>query len=209
MIGSIILLMELLFSFLAMVMYFLSVRGYKNTLNYGRIAYHGMAILVIISAALLWRAILTHSYEYKYVYDYSSSDLSIGFLLSTFWGGQEGSFMLWLLLSSIIGLVLQSYSSKRGDLEQRVMAVFALSTTFLLVMVSPAFKNPFGFIWADPTFIDIKNINSAFLSMPFLQNFIFSDGQTNQQFVKMSSELYAGLTSAGISVNQFIINGKG
>ncbi|HKI77005.1 MAG TPA: cytochrome c-type biogenesis CcmF C-terminal domain-containing protein [Ignavibacteriaceae bacterium] len=209
MVGSIVLSFALLCSLLAMVMYFLNYKGYKNTLNYGRIAYHAMAMLVIVAAALLWHAILTHSYEYKYVYDYSSSDLPLGFLISTFWGGQEGSFMLWLLLSSIIGIVLQSYSSKRGDLEPRVMAVFTLATTFLLVMVSPMFKNPFTYIWSDPMFIDIKNVNASLLSMPFLQNFIYSDGQTNQQFVKMTSDLYASLTSAGISVNQFIINGKG
>ena len=209
MIGSIVLSLALLSSLIAMVMFFLNYRGYKNTLNYGRIAYHAMAMLVIVGAALLWHAILTHSYEYKYVYDYSSNDLSLGFLLSTFWGGQEGSFMLWLLLSSIIGIVLQSYSSKRGDLEPRVMAVFTLATTFLLVMVSPMFKNPFAFIWADPTFVDIKNVNSAMLSLPFLQNFIYSDGQTKQQFVKMTADLHASLASAGISVNQFIVNGKG
>ncbi|HKJ80994.1 MAG TPA: cytochrome c-type biogenesis CcmF C-terminal domain-containing protein [Ignavibacteriaceae bacterium] len=209
MIGSIVLSLALLSSLIAMVMFFLNYRGYKNTLNYGRIAYHAMAMLVIVGAALLWHAILTHSYEYKYVYDYSSNDLSLGFLLSTFWGGQEGSFMLWLLLSSIIGIVLQSYSSKRGDLEPRVMAVFTLATTFLLVMVSPMFKNPFAFIWADPTFVDIKNVNSAMISLPFLQNFIYSDGQTKQQFVKMTADLHASLASAGISVNQFIVNGKG
>jgi cytochrome c-type biogenesis protein CcmF len=209
MIGSIVLSLALLSSIIAMVMFFLNYRGYKNTLNYGRVAYHAMAMLVIVGAALLWHAILTHSYEYKYVYDYSSNDLSLGFLLSTFWGGQEGSFMLWLLLSSIIGIVLQSYSSKRGDLEPRVMAVFTLATTFLLVMVSPMFKNPFAFIWADPTFVDVKNVNSAMLSLPFLQNFIYSDGQTKQQFVKMTANLHASLTSAGISVNQFIVNGKG
>lgn len=209
MIGSIVLSLALLSSIIAMVMFFLNYRGYKNTLNYGRVAYHAMAMLVIVGAALLWHAILTHSYEYKYVYDYSSNDLPLGFLLSTFWGGQEGSFMLWLLLSSIIGIVLQSYSSKRGDLEPRVMAVFTLATTFLLIMVSPMFKNPFAFIWADPTFVDIKNINSAMLSLPFLQNFIYSDGQTKQQFVKMTADLHAQLAAAGVSVNQLIVNGKG
>ncbi len=207
--GSIVLSLALLCSILAMVMYFLNYRGYKNTLGYARVAYHAMAMLVIIAAALLWHAILTHSYEYKYVYDYSSSDLPLGYLLATFWGGQEGSFMLWLLLTSIIGLILQSYCSKRGDLEPRVMAVFTLAITFLLVMVSPMFKNPFEYIWINPVFISTKDINPSFFSLPFLQNFIYSDGQSNQQFVKMSSDLYAALASSGISVNQFIINGKG
>ena len=209
MVGSIVLSLALFCSVLAMIMYFLNYRGYQNTLNYARIAYHAMAILVIVAAALLWHAILSHSYEYKYVYDYSSNNLPLGHLLSTFWGGQEGSFMLWLLLSTIIGLILQSYSSKRGDLEPRVMAVFILALTFLLVMVSPMFKNPFAYIWTEPVFVTAKNINPAFISLPFLQNFIYSDAQSKQQFIKMNTDLYSALTTSGISVNQFIIDGKG
>jgi cytochrome c-type biogenesis protein CcmF len=209
MVGSVVLSLALFCSVLAMIMYFLNYRGYRNTLNYARIAYHAMAMLVIVAAALLWHAILSHSYEYKYVYDYSSNDLPLGHLLSTFWGGQEGSFMLWLLLSTIVGLILQSYSSKRGDLEPRVMAVFTLALTFLLVMVSPLFKNPFEYIWTQPVFIAAKDINPAFLSLPFLQNFIYSDAQSKQQFIKMNTDLYSALTTSGISVNQFIIDGKG
>ncbi len=209
MIGSIVLLTALASSVIAMIMFFLSYRGYKNTLNYGRIAYHVMAMLVIVASTILWYAILTHNYSYHYVFNYSKNSLSTGFLIASFWGGQEGSFMLWLLLTSIIGIILQSYTSKRGDLEPRVMAVFTLSTTFLLIMVSPWFKNPFAYIWADPTFIDVKKINAAILGMPFMQNFIFSDGQSGTNFVKVSSDLYAKLAGAGISIRELVIDGKG
>ena len=156
MIGSVVLTIALACSAFTMVMYFLSYRGYRNTLNLGRIGYHLMAVLVIVGSTLLWHAILTHSYEYKYVYSYSNNSLKAGFLIASFWGGQEGSFMLWLLLTSIVGIVLQSYTSKRGDLEQRAMAVFTLATTFLLIMVSPLFKNPFAFIWEEPVFLNAK-----------------------------------------------------
>ncbi|HSD63240.1 MAG TPA: cytochrome c-type biogenesis CcmF C-terminal domain-containing protein [Ignavibacteriaceae bacterium] len=209
MIGSIVLSIALAFSLLSMLMYFLSYRGYKNTLNYGRIAYHGMAVLVIIAATILWYIILTHQYQYHYVYSYSQNSLKTGFLIASFWGGQEGSFMLWLLLTSIVGIFLQSYTSKRGDLELRVMTVFTLATTFLLIMVSPLFKNPFAFIWAEQIFIPVKSISAGFLNMPWLQSFIFSDGQNGQNFVKMSSNLFAVLQSQGISVNQFVADGRG
>ncbi|MDP2366106.1 MAG: cytochrome C biogenesis protein, partial [Ignavibacteria bacterium] len=194
MVGSIFLSIALVLSIIAMIMYYLSFKGYKNTLNFARYSYHGMAIFVIAASTFLWYAILTHQYQYKYIFSYSQNSLSIGLLFSSFWGGQEGSFMLWLLLTSIIGVILQSYSSKRGDLEPRVMAVFALATSFLLVMVSPWFKNPFEFIWTIPVFIDVKNINAQFLNLPFIQNFIFTDQQSNTTFVQMSKELYASLT---------------
>lgn len=209
MLGSIVLSLALASSLFAMVMYFLSYRGYKNTINYGRIAYHAMAMLVIAASAVLLYSILTHDYSNKYIYSYSSNELPKGILAATFWAGQEGSFMLWVLLTAIVGIVLQNYSSKRGDLEARVMAVFTLSTSFLLIMVSPLFKNPFAFIWTEPVFINLKDINSAFLNQPWVQNFLFSDNSTNQNFVKMDSALHAALSSAGIAVKDFIIDGKG
>ncbi len=212
MIGSIILTLALAFSIISMIMYFLNYRGYKNTLNYGRIAYHGMAVLVIAASVFLWYAILTHQYQYNYIYSYSNNslrDLGIFQLASSFWGGQEGSFMLWLLLTSIVGIMLQSYASKRGDLEPRVMAVFTLATSFLLVMVSPWFKNPFEYIWVTPVFVKIEHLNSQFFNLPFLQSFFFTDQSTNQSFIQINSDLVSKLSQAGISVNQFIIDGKG
>ncbi len=209
MVGSIVLTIALACSAIAMVMYFLSYRGYENTINYGRIAYHAMAMMVIVASALLWYAIINHDYSFKYVYEYSANNLPFGFLIASFWGGQEGSFMLWLLLSSIVGIVLQSYTSKRGDLEKRVMPIFTLHTTFLLIMVSPLFKNPFAYIWSEPFFIATKHINAAFLNQPWLQSFIFSDGSSGQNFVKIGQALYTTLASGGIHMSQFIIDGKG
>jgi cytochrome c-type biogenesis protein CcmF len=212
MVGSIILTLALAFSIISMIMYFLNYRGYKNTLNYGRIAYHGMAVLVIAASVFLWYAILTHQYQYNYIYSYSNNslrNLGIFQLASSFWGGQEGSFMLWLLLTSIVGIILQSYASKRGDLEPRVMAVFTLATSFLLVMVSPWFKNPFEYIWMTPTFVKVEHLNSQFFNLPFIQQFFFTDQSTNQGFIQINKEFVSMLTQAGVSVNQFIIDGKG
>jgi cytochrome c-type biogenesis protein CcmF len=209
MIGSIVLSLALACSITAMVMYFLNYRGYQNTLSYARIAYHGTAFCVISASAILLYFILNHDYSFKYIYSYSSNELPRGILAATFWAGQEGSFMLWLLLTSVVGIILQSYTSKRGDLEPRVMAVFSLATTFLLIMVSPLFKNPFEYIWIEPIFINAADINSAFFNQPWLQSFMFSDNSTGQNFIKVNSELYSVLSSSGFSIKDLVINGKG
>lgn len=209
MIGSIVITAALIFSIVSMLMYYFSFRGAQNTLNIARLSYHAMAMLVIVASTILLYLILTHQYQYSYVYSYSSSDLPLGFKISTFWAGQEGSFLLWLLMTAIVGIVLQSFASKRGDLEVRVMTVFTLATTFLLMMVSPLFKNPFAYIYTEPGFIDIKNINPAFLMQPFLEQFRFSDPNSQQNFVKMGPDLAAALQSAGISIGDFVIQGKG
>ncbi len=209
MIGNILLSLALAAGVFSVVMYYLTYKGYENTLKFARISFHATAVLVMAASALLLHAILTHQFEYKYIYNYSGSDLPTGLLMSTFYAGQEGSFLLWTLFSAIIGLILLEYTSKRGDLEPRVMMIFTLSLSFLILMVNPLLKSPFAFIWADPEFVDLKSINPAYLSLPALQNFIFSDPQSGKQFIQISRDLYATLLSNGVSMNQFIIEGKG
>lgn len=207
--GNILITFALLASVFSIIMYYLTYQGYTNTLKFARIGYHASTIAVIAASAYLLNALLSHQYQFNYVYNYSNSDLSVGMLISTFWAGQEGSFMLWLLFTAISGLILLEYTSKRGDLESRVMMIFTLALTFLLVMVSPGLKNPFAFIWSEPTFVDIKNLNTAYLSLPFLDKFMFSDGSSGQTLVKINEELAGLLAGSGISIDKFIVFGKG
>lgn len=209
MIGNIILTLALLTGVFSVVMYYLTYKGYQNTITMARIGYHATAILVLAASALLLYSILTHQYQYKYVYDYSGSGMATGMLMATFWAGQEGSFMLWTFFTAVIGLILLEYTSKRGDLEQRVMMIFTLALTFLLGMVSPLLKSPFNYIWQHQDFLDLKNINQAFLNLPALQSFMFSDPESNKSFIQMGKELHAVLAANNISINDFIVQGKG
>ncbi|NOX18399.1 MAG: cytochrome c biogenesis protein CcsA [Chlorobi bacterium] len=209
MLGNILLTLAFAASLFTIAMYYFSYKNYENAKTYARIGYNVMSVAVFVASVLLLYAIVTHQYQYKYVFNYSSSELSTGLLMSTFYAGQEGSFMVWLLFSVIVGLALLEYTSKRGNLEPRVMMIFTLSNAFLLLLVSPMLKNPFTYIWADPTFIDVKNINQSFLGLPFLRSFLFEDTNTGHGLVKMSKELYSLLLANGISIDKFIVEGKG
>jgi len=209
MIGNTLLVFALLASVFSMVMYYLTYKGFSNTTKLARIGYHASTISIVGASAFLLSAILNHHYEYQYVYNYSNSDLSLGMLMSTFYAGQEGSFMLWLLLTAISGVALLEYTSKRGDLEERVMMIFTLALSFLLVMVAPGMKSPFTMIWANPTYINLSNIHQSFLSLPFLKDFLFTDQSTNTSLLLMNEKLAHLLASNGISVNDFIAFGKG
>jgi cytochrome c-type biogenesis protein CcmF len=94
--------------------------------------------------ALLISYILAHQFQYTYVWNYSSTDLPTPLLVSTFYAGQEGSFSLWTLYASIIGVVLMQYSSRK-KYEAEVMVVWSMIVSFLLVML--VVKNPFAMIW--------------------------------------------------------------
>jgi cytochrome c-type biogenesis protein CcmF len=69
----------------------------------GRWAWGAMSTAVGAASGVLWYMILTHQYQYAYVYQQSSNDLPGHYLFSTFWAGQEGSFLFWALMMCVVG----------------------------------------------------------------------------------------------------------
>jgi cytochrome c-type biogenesis protein CcmF len=145
-------------------------RGDLNMLKYGRLFFHIMVVSIMTVSAVLLYLILTHQFQYTYIWSYSSTDLPLPLLISTFYAGQEGSFMLWALYTAIIGVFLLHYSSRKGY-ESQVMPVFALIQLSLLLML--IVKNPFTYVWetwpndVEPGFVPA---NGRGLN-PLLQNY--------------------------------------
>jgi cytochrome c-type biogenesis protein CcmF len=54
----------------------------------------------VIASAVLIRALVAHDFSYAYVQAHTSRDLSTIYSLTAFWGGEEGSLLLWLLAGS-------------------------------------------------------------------------------------------------------------
>jgi cytochrome c-type biogenesis protein CcmF len=145
-------------------------KGHPPLLKLGRAFYHTTVVGVLLTAFTLLYLILTHQFQYTYVWSYSSRELSLPLLISTFYAGQEGSFMLWTLFTAIIGVFLLRYSSRHGG-EPEVMSVYALITLVLLLML--VIKSPFMYIWetwpheVDPATVPV---NGRGLN-PLLQNY--------------------------------------
>jgi cytochrome c-type biogenesis protein CcmF len=100
---------------------------------------------VVLASAILTALILSHDFSNGYVYGYSDRSLPLHFLLSTFYAGQEGSFLFWVLCSSLIAVALSSYARKR-DTEAEVMTVFLLVQALLITLA--LLKSPFYSIWS-------------------------------------------------------------
>ena len=207
--GNILIVAALLAAVFSVIMYYRAVSGNERALTVARYSFHGMSALIIAASLFFLYIIVTHQYQYNYVYDYSSSGLSTGLLISTFYAGQEGSFLLWLLLAVVVGIFLQNYTSKKEDLEPAFMMVYSFSLLFLIAMVTPFFKSPFTYIWSEINYIDVKNINQSFLTLPFLQNYIYSDSGSHQTFIQMSQSLIDALKANGVALSDFLIKGKG
>lgn len=145
MIGGILVKLAFVTCLVSVLAYFQSHRrGRNEVLKYARIFFHATVVTVMVTAAYFLYLILTHQFQYTYVWSYSSIELSTPLLISTFYAGQEGSFMLWALFTSLIGVFLMQDSAKKGY-EPQVMTVFGLIELMLLLML--LVKNPFTYVW--------------------------------------------------------------
>lgn len=86
--------------------------------------------LLVASAALIW-LLFARDYNVAYVYSYVGNDLPSLYVLSAFWAGQEGSFLLWALFAAALGYLL---CIRTGDWEAPVMRVYIPSAVVLVVL---------------------------------------------------------------------------
>lgn len=91
---------------------------------------HGIAVLGIVTC--LFIIIYNHYFEYHYAYSHSDSRLPLHYLISTFWNGQEGSFLLWIFWQALLGVIL---INTQRNWEAPVMVVFGLVQAFLASMI--------------------------------------------------------------------------
>lgn len=104
----------------------------KFWLTNGAFSFYVHTAAVIGVCVTLFIIIANHYFEYHYAYSHSDKNLPDHYLISTFWNGQEGSFLLWMFWQTILGIVL-IHTNKFW--EAPVMTVFALVQAFLASMI--------------------------------------------------------------------------
>lgn len=78
--------------------------------------------------SILFYIIFNHYFEYFYAWSHSSRQLPFKYLLSCFWEGQEGSFLLWTIWHCVLSLFI---IHRKTQWVIPVMAVVALAQVFL------------------------------------------------------------------------------
>jgi cytochrome c-type biogenesis protein CcmF len=91
---------------------------------------HSISILGVL--VTLFTIINQHYFEYHYAWNYSSKYLPIYYQVSSFWNGQEGSFLLWMFWNVVLGLILL-HTNKQW--KPSVMLVMSITQVFLTSMV--------------------------------------------------------------------------
>lgn len=147
--------------------------------RFSRISFYIHAISTTMIALSLFEIIYNHRYEYFYAYSHSSKALPVHYMISSFWEGQEGAFILWAFWNVALGVIL-IHTNKYW--EAPVMVVFALVQAFLVSMIMGVVigdlkigSSPF-ILLRDATQAPIFNLNPDFVPEdgtglnPLLQN---------------------------------------
>ena len=99
--------------------------------------------LVTISVAILLYALVSHNFRIEYVANYTSRDMSLPYLLSALWAGNDGSLLFWVWLLSLFAIV--AVLQKRGigkNLVPYASSVIMLTQTFFIYLLLSK-SNPF------------------------------------------------------------------
>lgn len=149
---------------LSCIAFYLSAKD-GSYLRLARIAFRVHSFSVIGIAGTLFFMLFNHYFEYQYIYQHSNTEMDRKYIMSCFWEGQEGSFLLWTFWNVVLGLILNR-QLKNGAWEVPVMTIFALVQVFLASMLLGVYlvdykigSNPFLLLREHP---DFKNL-------PFLQ----------------------------------------
>lgn len=146
--GYLLLIFTTLATATAMAAYAPGVRRGAETpwLGVARMSVYATAAGLVASAALLWYHILSHHYQYSYVFRYTSSDMPLRYIISSFWGGQEGTFLLWALYGGLLAVFIRF---KAKQYESPVLFFYLGINLFLMLMLLKA--SPFARLQGTPT----------------------------------------------------------
>lgn len=91
---------------------------------------HGISVFGVIGT--LFYLIYSHQYQYHYVWNHSSNELPVYYMISCFWEGQEGSFLLWTFWHVVLGGIVMFTT---GSWRNIVMSVIASVNLILASMI--------------------------------------------------------------------------
>jgi cytochrome c-type biogenesis protein CcmF len=114
------------------------VGGREAAWRPARIAYRIQWLGLLGATVFLWAILFRHQFQYQYVASYSSRAMPARYIYAAFWGGQEGTFLLWGLITCTLGLILMRL---RHTLTAPAMLFLNLPITMLALVT--VMRGPF------------------------------------------------------------------
>ncbi|MGD2114956.1 MAG: cytochrome c biogenesis protein CcsA, partial [Acidobacteriota bacterium] len=145
--GALAMWCALLFALTSLWGYSLVLRGDAAALQFSRRAYNCFAASMVLASLVMAFALVTRDFRIEYVHQYSGLDLPSHYQLAAFWAGQKGSFLIWLLWGTLLGLGVYRTAGRRQ--EPTVMVLY--TTTLLGLLFILVRENPFVMLNETPT----------------------------------------------------------
>jgi cytochrome c-type biogenesis protein CcmF len=120
-----------------------SARGRPRLLQAARLGAYGTIALVGLGVLVLAYAFVSHDFRIAYVAHYSDRSMSTPYLIAALWGGQDGSLLWWMFLTSVFsGACVFWLQRKYLELQPYVIAtLMSILMFFAILMVFST--NPF------------------------------------------------------------------
>jgi len=118
--------------------------GREAAVRPARIAFRIQWLALLGAAGVLWWILFSHQFRYQYVASYSSKAMPAHYVYAAFWGGQEGTFLLWGLLTCTLGLLLMRVKHPLVTPAMFFVNLPAVLLGFVTVMRGPFLEFPPG-----------------------------------------------------------------
>lgn len=113
----------------------------RRLLKSARGAVLSVAIMATLASLALLYLLVTSDFSIKYVFDYTSTDLPLGYKFSALWAGNAGSLLLWLWVLTVYTAIV-TYSNKIEEMTSYVSAILTVNSAFFLLILAFV-TNPF------------------------------------------------------------------
>src|SRR5665811_1937810 len=117
----------------------------KDLLRNGYYAVYGFFLTTVVAGAVLLQAFLKKDFSFGYVVENSDASLSTFYRIAGFWAGQQGSFLLWLLLIAVVAVVIALLDLNKVErlTGGAVMVMCVIGAVFAALMVLDTGSKPF------------------------------------------------------------------
>lgn len=181
--GHFLVLTSFIFSILSVAAYRKSFLNPEDSswLKFARFSWGLHSVAILGTIATLFFIMVNQYYEYRYVWDHVSDQLSMQYIFVAFWEAQEGSFLLWMFWHVILGLVVILTAKKweSGVMTWLSAIQIVLTSMILGVFISDTIKigsSPFLLlrdtleapIFSNPNYLSMIEGNGL---NPLLQNY--------------------------------------
>jgi cytochrome c-type biogenesis protein CcmF len=140
----------------------------KSWLRLARISFLTQVVSVLIIFSVIFFICSHHYFEYMYAYKHASKELEPKYLLACIWEGQEGSFLLWAIWHSILGMFILF---KEKTWQAPIMTAISFAQFFLFLMIVGIYIGDVR-LGSSPFTLTRNEINGPIFSQPNYLTFI-------------------------------------